>query len=381
MDFELTREDTMIRDAIRKWVSKECPRDVVSELDENNEFPRKLVKKLSKLGFSGMTVPEAYEGEGENLLGACLVAEEIAYSYPVLSQCYINTTFFAGAIFSRLGSKKQKETFLPKMAEGKTIVALALPEKDDPDAEFVETAAKQGDQEYIINGTKFYVPLADQADLILLLARTEENDGSALTFFCLESGREGISTSRTETMGNHGAGYCEVRLENVKVPVDSVLGGESMVGKASEQLKWIRDMALLSSAAIGVGMARGAFDYALQHAKQRVQFGQPIGRFPAINRMFAESTYHIEAARLLLYKAAWTIGRGKNYSRNIAMAKCFAAESAVESAMKGLQVLGGYGYTMEYDIQRYVRDSVALFSDGASLEFLKEGIGASLGLA
>ncbi|MCP4754401.1 MAG: hypothetical protein GY866_26255 [Proteobacteria bacterium] len=382
MDFELTRENTMIRQAIRDWVSKECPRDIVGELDERGEFPKKLYQKLSKLGFYGMTIAEEYEGEGKNMLGACLVAEEIAYAYPVLAACYSSPTFYGGAVISELGCDDQKERYLPELAKGKIMAALALSETDNTDAEVISTVAESDGEHFLITGTKSYVSLGDQADLIVLLAKTgeESGEGDISTHFCIDAKSEGITVTPVEKMGYKGANFCDVRCDGVRILANDILGGEEQLGKGREQLDAVRNIVLLSVAATAVGISRGAFDYALQHAKQRVQFDQPIGRFPAVNRKFAETAYKIDAARLLLYRAAWSADQGKAYAREAAMAKCFSAETAVGAAMEGLQTLGGYGYTMEYDIQRYIRDAVALLSAGASGDYLKERISAALGL-
>ncbi len=382
MDFELNRENSMIRSAIRDWVTKECTREVVGDLDEKGEFPGKLFKKLGKLGFSGMIIPEEYEGEGKNILGACLVVEEIAYAYPALASCYISPTFFGGAIISELGNEQQKDRYLSKIARKSAVTSLALSEPNDADAEIIlATADKQADG-YILNGEKAYVSLADQADLLIVLARTSESkEDDDLTLFCVDAKAEGIDIQPVETMGYRGANACNVQFKGVPlIPVD-ILGGEQNIGQGRRQMVLINDLVQLAYAASAVGMAQGAFDYALQHAKQREQFGQVIGRFPAIGHMLSDVACKIEAARLMVYRAAWMSDAGKSCSKEINMARCIGAEVAVKAAMDGLQVLGGYGYTMEYDIQRYVRDSVALFSSGKSLDSLKEQIGATFGIA
>jgi alkylation response protein AidB-like acyl-CoA dehydrogenase len=382
VDFELNREDTMIRDAIRDWVSKECTREVVGELDEMGAFPEKLFKKLSKLGFCGMIVPEEYEGEGKNILGACLVVEEIAFAYPALASCYISPTFFGGAIISELGSDEQKNRILSKIASKSNITSLAFSEPEDPDAEVIKAAAKKQGDGFVITGEKAYVSLADQADLLILLARTSDSEaGDDLTLFCLDGKADGIDIKHSETMGYRGANTCRISLTNVTAEPSDILGGEGQLGHGRRQLAVVNDLIQLAYAASAVGMAQGAFEYALQHAKQREQFGQVIGRFPAIGHMLTDGACKIDAARLMVYRAAWMANKGKICSKEIFMARCMGAEVAVKAAMDGLQVLGGYGYTMEYDIQRYIRDSVALFSVGKSLDSLKEHIGASYGLA
>jgi acyl-CoA dehydrogenase len=381
MDFELTRENLMVRDAIRNWVSKECGRDLVGELDEKGEFPRKLFKKLAKLGFSGMTVPEEFDGEGKNILGSCLVVEELSYAYPALASAFAIPAFCGGAALSELGSLQQKEETLPRIAKGDYIVSPAFSEKESADQEFTETEAVEDGDGFLISGTKDFVSLADQADLLLVSSRIkDQNEEGKLTLFCLDASLEGITIEPQENLGYRGASFCTIRLDKVRCSKDQVLGGEEKIGQGVEQREIINNYMLLVHSASAIGISRGAFDYALRHARERVQFGQKIGGFPAISHKLAEVFYKCEASRFMTYKAAWMADRGENFSKEAAMAKCIAAESAVSSAMEGLQILGGYGYTMEYDIQRYLRDSIATLFAGKSLDFLKDRIGATFGL-
>ncbi len=382
MDFELTREDMMIKNAIHDWVSKECARDVISELDEKGEFPKKLLKKLATLGFFGMTIPEEHGGEGRNILGACIVAEELASIFPALSECYAGSAFYGGAVISELGSDDQKKKYLPGCAKGKIITALAMTEADDdPDAEQIETEAVIHNDSYFITGKKRFVSLADKAGLLIVLAKTGgQEDGKDLTLFCLDSKADGVTITSVEKIGLKGANVCDIKLDNVEITGDAILGGADQLGEGRDQLKKIQDIALLYLASSAVGLGQGAFDYALKHARERVQFGQIIGKFPAISHKFSETAIKVDASRLLAYRAASLADKGKSYSREVFMAKCLACETAVNAAMEGLQVMGGYGYTMEYDIQRYVRDAMGLLSSGITADELKGRIGASLGL-
>jgi alkylation response protein AidB-like acyl-CoA dehydrogenase len=384
MDFKLSREDAMIKDAIYDWVSKECTRDVVAEMDEANEFPAKLAKKLSQLGFCGMMIPEESGGEGRNVLGACIVTETIATVYPALARWYTAPTFYGGAIISTLGSENQKQTYLPKCAAGKLAVALAHTEKDsDQDLAGIQTSAAKHEGLFRVSGDKQYISNADKADLLLVAARNENFDAEdqTLTFFCIKRKTPGVTVDPIEKLGYKGANFCRVRIDAAEVGEADILGGPDQLGRGDQQSEQILDIALLAVASEAVGLAQGAFDYTLSYAKQRVQFGQAIGKFNVIRDMLAEVAYDLEAARLLLYRAAWLADQQQPFSREISMAKCQASEAARRAAMDGLQIYGGYGYTMEYDIQRYVRDAMSLTTAGASLEFLKARIGAGYGLA
>jgi alkylation response protein AidB-like acyl-CoA dehydrogenase len=383
MDFKLSREDAMIKDAIHDWVSRECTREVIAEMDERNEFPAKLAKKLSQLGFCGMMIPEEIGGEGRNVLGACIITETIAAVYPALARWYTGPTFYGGAVISALGSEDQKQTYLPKCAEGRLAVALAPGETDaGSDPLRVQTSAKGRGDQFHVSGEKQYISNADKADL-LLAAALHENSGpgdQAFSFLCINTQKPGVTIEPVEKLGYKGANFCRVRIEATEVCKDDILGGPDQLGRGDQQWQQILDIALLAVTSEAVGLARGAFDYTLNYARQRVQFGQVIGTFNVIRNMLVELAYDIEAARLLLYRAAWLADQQKPFSREISMAKCRASETARRAAMDGLQIYGGYGYSMEYDIQRYVRDAMSLTTAGASLESLKARIGAGYGL-
>ena len=383
MDFKLSREDAMIKDAIHDWVSKECTREVIAEMDERNEFPAKLAKKLSQLGFCGMMIPEEIGGEGRNVLGACIITETIAAVYPALARWYTGPTFYGGAVISALGSEDQKQTYLPKCAEGRLAVALAPGETDaGPDPVRLQTSAKRRGDQFYVRGEKQYISNADKADLLLAAALHENSDpgDQAFSFLCINTQKPGVTIEPVEKLGYKGANFCRVRIEASEVCEDDILGGPDQLGHGDQQWQQILDIALLAVTSEAVGLARGAFDYTLNYARQRVQFGQVIGTFNVIRNMLVELAYDIEAARLLLYRAAWLADQQKPFSREISMAKCRASETARRAAMDGLQIYGGYGYTMEYDIQRYVRDAMSLTTAGASLESLKARIGAGYGL-
>lgn len=384
MDFKLSREDAMIKDAIYDWVSKECTRDVIAELDDGDKFPAKLTKKLSQLGFCGMMIPEELGGEGRNVLGACIVTETIALVYPALARWYTGPTFYGGAVISTLGSEDQKRAYLPKCASGKMTVALAHTESyTGPDLTRIQTTAKKNGNQFQISGEKQYISNADKADLLLVAAWNENFDfgDQALTFFCVKPKTSGVTVEPIKKLGYKGVNFCRVRIDAAEVGEEDILGGPDKRGGGDQQWQQILDIALLAVTSEAVGLAQGVFDYTLDYARQRVQFGQAIGKFNVIRNMLAEVAFDLEAARLMLYRAAWLADQQQPFSREISMAKCRAAETARRAAMDGLQIYGGYGYTMEYDIQRYLRDAMSLTTAGASLESLKARIGAAYGLS
>jgi alkylation response protein AidB-like acyl-CoA dehydrogenase len=329
-------------------------------------------------------IPEEIGGEGRNVLGACIITETVAAVYPALARWYTGPTFYGGAVISALGSEDQKQTYLPKCAEGRLAVALAPGETDaGPDPVRVQTSAKRRGDKFHVSGEKQYISNADKADLLLAAAIHENSDSGdqAFSFLCINTKKPGVTIEPVEKLGYKGANFCRVRIEATEVCEDDILGGPDHLGRGDQQWQQILDIALLAVTSEAVGLAQGAFDYTLNYARQRVQFGQVIGTFNVIRNMLVELAYDIEAARLLLYRAAWLADQQKPFSREISMAKCRASETARRAAMDGLQIYGGYGYSMEYDIQRYVRDAMSLTTAGASLESLKARIGAGYGLS
>ncbi|MCP4114533.1 MAG: hypothetical protein GY737_03880 [Desulfobacteraceae bacterium] len=377
MDFELNSEERMIQKAVRDFVTKELPQGVVRELDDMGQFPAKQLTALAKLGFLGMTVPEALGGEGENIVGACIVAEELAMGYPALAACYCNAVFNSGAVLAALGSDEQQSRLLPGIARGERWVALALAEGDE-DLEQVSTRADAEGSGFVISGEKKLVALGDVADMFLIFARTGTGDERALFF--VDAAAPGITLNRVETLGCRGENLVNVALDRVRVENQAILGGMDRRITAPEQLEMIRNFQLLGIGAQALGMAQGAFGLGLAHAKKRVQFDRVIGKFTAIQEKFSDLICEIVGAKFLVYNAALRASAGKKITREAAMAKTAAARIAVKASMDGLQVFGGYGYSMEYDIQRYVRDAAGTLSAGVSNDSLGLIIAESMGL-
>lgn len=380
MDFGLSRENVMIKDAIRDWLTKECTRELIAQLDESDAFPIKLLRKLAKLGFCGMTIPEEQGGEGRNILATCIVVEQIATLYPALARSFAGKTLLGGALIDGLGSDQQKETYLSTCAKGKLLVALAHTQK--PKAEKPFTAHENG-VNYVLNGEKHFVTNADQAQLLLVSTGVDtcENKKDELpAWFLVDPGLDGVLVRPVEKVGYKGARYCTVDFDNVLLSRSDLLGGEASAGKGADHWDRIMDFLLLAVAAEAVGMAQGAFDYTLKHARQRVQFGQAIGKFAAIRSCFAKMACAIDAARLMLYRTCWLADQNQPFHREVSLTNFSACETAHRCSMEGLQIYGGYGYTMEYDIQRYVRDSVGLAMTGTSQSTVSAWIGSGLGL-
>ncbi len=381
MDFELTEDQRLIRNTIRDFVQKECPDRLVREMDEKHEIPSELFDKLAALGVCGLTIPQEYGGAGPNLLGALIVYEELARQWPALSWVYCMAVFYGGTHVTELGNDRQKEEFLPQLAKGKLLLSYALTEPNaGSDLGSCQTMGiAQGDG-FIINGQKTYITGADCANYWLTLVKTGKDlpTRDAFTMFIIDSKAPGTEVRPLEKIGFKGINSCEIFFNDVYVPRQNILGGPDKFGKGWEQMLHTLLAERLELAADGVGIAQGALDKALSFAKERIQFGQPIINFQAISHKLAEMATEVEAARLLLYYAAWLKEQGKPCQAESAMAKLFACDVAKRNAEQGVLISGGHGYMMESEMQRYYRDSLAIVIGGGTPEIQKETISREL---
>ena len=382
MNFHLTDEQEFIQATIRKFIANECPRDVARELDAGRLFPGELLQELAGLGFCGLTVPEEYGGAGRNLLGAIMVIDELATICPTLAGAFAGIALRGGHVISALGSEKQRRDLLPAVADGSILFSYALGDAADRAADDPHPTTTRHEGTFYLSGTRTHVALADQADCLLTLARTDEDAGPehGSTIFIVDTSLPGIQLTEIEQVGFQGIGLYRVAFDEVSVPAEAILGGVDRLNRGWEQARQIRAVQHIETAAYGLGIARGAYDYASDYAGERVQFGQPIAQFEAIQHMLVDVATEIRATRLLLYQAGWLADQGRPFGLEAAMAGVRATELARKAALQGLHILGGYGYTTEYDAQRYVRDSLALLDGAETSELLKNRIGELLGL-
>lgn len=383
MNFELTDEQKDIRDTIRKFMVRECSREVASQLDGRGEFPGEMLKKIVGMGFCGLNIAEEYGGAGPNTLGALVVVEELSTIYPVLGGAYIAPTFCGGKNISRLGSEYQKNQYLPGLADGSLIFTCGLTEPggDYKGVVQTETTAVVDGDDFILNGVKSFVRLASRAHYILTLTRTDSGNQRDLSFFIVDIKSPSITITNTEKVGHNGFSLCEVVFSNVRVSKENLLGGPAGLNQGWGQYLRILESEHMEIAACGLGIAQGAYDYAVNYARERVQFNRPIVEFEAIQHMLVDMALDIQAARLLTYRAGWLADKGAPCLLEAAMARAHAGKAAQKAAFQCVQILGGYGYTMEYDAQRYLRDSLVLLNGGGTIEILKSSIGELLDLS
>jgi len=379
MDFALTEEQGFIRDTIQKVVAKECEREAIKRMDEEKIFPENLFRKVADIGLCALTVPEAYGGGGPNALGAVIVTAELAAIYPALAGIFATQSLCGGQVIADLGTEAQKNRYLPAVIDGSALMTLALMEPEQGYEETgSRTTARADGENLILNGTKTFVRMADRAAFMITRVAIG-GPGGVPAFVIVDVSSPGIGVRSLEQVGFHGMSLCEVSLSSVAIPVSERLGGDA--DASTEQKKWERVMSAehLAVAACGMGLARGAYDYALNYARERVQFGRPIIKFGAIQEMLVDMAQQARVANLLTCQAASMVDQGRDCLAEIIQARLAATEAARKASLHGVQIFGGYGYAMEYDAQRYLRDAMVLLSGGGTRQVLSNTLGSLWG--
>jgi len=358
MQFALTKDMEMLRKSVREFATKKIA-PFANEWDEKHYFPYKeAVKPMGELGFFGTVIPEEYGGDDMGWLAAMIVTEEIARASSSLRvQINMQTLGCAYTIF-KYGTEEVKKKYVPKLVNADYIGGFGITE---PDAgsdimAMVSTAEDKGDH-WLLNGSKTWISNANVADVIIYYAYTDKTQGSkGMSAFVVEMKNfNGIKTSKLEKMGSHSSPTGEIFLTDCKVPKENLLG---KVGDGAKIVFSSLNQTRLSAAAGGVGLAQACLDASIKYCNQRKQFGKPIGEYQMNQDMIAQMSTEIEAARLLVYKAAWSKDQGNlNNGLEVAQAKYFSGEVATKCATFAMRILGAYGYSTEYPVARYYRDA------------------------
>ena len=360
MDLRLTEEHKMIRKMVRQFAEKEVA-PIAAEMDEKGEVPFENIKKMGELGLMGLTVSEEYGGAGMDTVSYCIAVEEIskACASTAVVMAVQNSLVCHG--IEKFGTEDQKQRFLVPLAEGRFIGAFALTEPEaGSDAAAQKTTLVLDGDEYIVNGSKNFITSGGFADVILLFGMTDKSQGyRGISALLVEKGTPGFSVGKEEDkLGIRASNTCELVFEDCRVPVANRLGEE---GEGFKIAMANLDAGRISVGAQALGIAEAAYQAALEYAKVREQFGQPIAHFQGIQWMLADMATRIEASRLLVYNAALAKDRAKEtggrYSKEAAMAKLYASETASWVADLAIQIHGGYGYIKEYPVERYYRDA------------------------
>ena len=356
MDFELTDEQKDIKKAAREFAERMFP-EFTEECDLNETFPRALWKKACDLGFVGVFIDEAYGGPGLGLLENVLIMEEFCR---VDAGCAGVTLTTLGSEFILLyGREEQKKKYLPGLTKGETIMGMAITEPDaGSDTASITTTARRLKDHYVINGNKMFITNGSIADVIVILCLTHENEkvkSKRQSAILVETNRKGFEANQLKRkLGMRASNTAELHFSEVEVPLENLIG--EVEGEGFYQLMDVFNRTRVTVAVINVGVGQGGLEKAIQYAKQRKQFGVPIGSFQGIQFKLAEMASWIEAARALCYKAASMVDHGKIDPKLISMAKWFAGEVGVKVIDEVVQIHGGYGYLGEYGIERLYRD-------------------------
>jgi len=355
MDFRPTEEQELLRRTVREFAEAEI-RPHVMEWDEAQHFPMDLLPKLAALGLTGVQHAEEYGGAGLSAVDYCICIEELARVCPAIALSVAAHNGLCSAHIATFGTEEQKRRFLPRLLRGEVLGAWGLTEAGaGSDAAGMRTTAVRQGQCWVITGAKTFITHGRIGGVMVVIAVTDRSKGHrGISAFIVEQGTPGMTAGKKENkLGMRASDTSEVIFDNCRVPVDQLLGDE---GQGFINTLQVLDGGRIGIAALSVGLAQGAYEAALNYAKERRQFGQPIGEFQAIQWKLADNATRIEAARLLTYRAADLRDQGARTTRESSIAKLFASEIAVKAADDSVQIHGGYGFVKDYPAEKYFRD-------------------------
>lgn len=359
MDFGFTEEQRMLRDSVRKLLQKHATPDYVRKHDRERTYPEELFQAWAQAGLLGLPFPEEYGGVGGSLMDMVIVAEEIARVSADLVMAYTGG-IFCGLNVLRKASEEQKRYWLPKFLAGEIKFSISMSEPDaGSDIGAMRTTAVKDGNEWVIDGQKIWASTAGaKSNVICLYVKTDTKAHyrQGLSLFLVDNDTPGLTLRKLDMLGRRATGTYELTFDKVRVPPDRLVGGEN---KGWDCVMSGLQVERATSSAGNVGAAQGVIDLALQYAKDRKQFGRAIGANQAIAHMLADMQTEVEAARTLMWRAAWMVSSGQDALREITMAKLFTSETYVKVANQAMQILGGMGYSEEFDMARLYRDARA----------------------
>jgi len=354
MDFDLSDELVAAQELARDFAEKEIAPTAAKD-DKEHTFRRDLISKMGELGFYGCVIPESYGGNGLGFLALALITEEIARVHSAI-RVFMNMQVGPALALLRFGSEELKKRWIPPLIRGESVGCFAITEPDaGSDVAAMRTTAVRDGDSYTLNGSKIWIsnaPVADSALIYAVTDRSQKHRG--ISAFYADLHQPGVSRRALDALGVHASPLGELTFENFRVPAENLIGKE---GEGFKICMWQLNQTRLSCAAGALGVARAAKEAAVSYANQREQFGQKIGQFQMIQDVIAQMVVHEEAARLLVYRAAWLADRGQPNNLEVSIAKYTAAEAAAYAADGALKILGAYGYSTEFPVERYLRDS------------------------
>jgi alkylation response protein AidB-like acyl-CoA dehydrogenase len=355
MDFEFTEEQRMLRRMVREFAEREiAPR--AEEIDATDEFPDDLFCRMGEVGLLGLPFPPRYGGSDADYHAMVIALEEIARVSGSMAITLDAHTSLCCEPIHGFGTEEQRQKYLPPLLSGEKIGAFGLTEPQaGSDAGATQTRAVRDGNEWVVNGQKIYITNGSIADVVVFTAKTNPEKGTrGISSFIVEKGTPGFKPGRDEKkMGLKGSVTSELFFEDCRIPAGNLLGEKN---QGFKQFLVTLDAGRVAIAAMAVGLAQGAFERSVGYAKEREQFGRPIADFQAIRWMLADMATEIDAARLMVHRAAWLKEKGKRYTREASMAKLLATEMSERVCHKAIQIHGGYGYVREYEVERMYRD-------------------------
>ena len=379
MDFELSDEHKLFRDTMRSFVNREI-KPVAREYEHAGRYPTEIVETMKGMGLFGLTIDESYGGMGADLITLAIAFEEIARGWMGVAGI-LGSHGLACKMIGKWGTEDQKAKYLPGLATGQRRTCIALTEPDaGSDLQSVTTRAVRDGDEYILNGTKTWITNARFADPMPVLCKTDpllEPRHRGMSVLLVAAGTPGFTVLRDMgKLGYKGPESCEVLFEDCRVPAANLLGG--VEGRGMVQVLGALEVGRINVAARAVGVAQASYDHALAYSQQRHAFGQPISGFQAVQHKLADMATEIHAARLLTWWAAWQADRSDRADTETGMAKLFASEMALKASLDAMRIHGGYGYSTEFEVERFYRDAPLMAIGEGTSDILRGVIARSL---
>jgi len=356
MDFQLTEEQKMFQSMVRDFANN-VVKPEAARIDEEGKYPAGIIKKAAELGIFGITIDEKYGGSGGDYLSMTLCSEELARASAGVATIFLANLSLACYPIYKFGTEEQKKKYVTPIAKGEKICCFALTEPGaGSDAAAMQTTATRDGDNFVLNGNKIFITNGAEASIAVVFATEDKSKGNkGISAFIVESNTPGYSVGKLEhKMGIHGSSTTELIFENCRIPKANQLG-ES--GRGLRYALESIDSSRVTVGAQALGISQAAFDDAISYAQTRVQFGKPLAQHQAIQWMLADMATQIDAARMLVYRAAWLKDQGLPYMKESAMAKLYAAEISSFVTNKAMQIHGGYGYCRDYPMERYLRDA------------------------
>ena len=378
MDFELSPEHEQLRRELRTFFEREAPVDVVAQHDRDEQFNAALYGKIAALGLCGLAFGEEYGGSDADQISICIAVEEVARATAALAYAWLPTATFCAKGLARFGTEEQKKELLPRIAAGELRMAMGLTEPEaGSDLTHLTTRAVREGTDFVVRGQKVFTTGADTAGYIFAFVRTDPSATASrgLSVLLVPTGARGVTIRPLRKLAGQATHTCEVFLDDVRVPERSLVGE---AGHGSRIIFDLMDGERIYVGAEGTGLGQGALDMALAYAKQREQFGKPIIEHQAVAHLLADMAMDVQTARLITWNAAWKLQQGLDCTLEASMAKVYGSEAGTRCANRGMQILGGYSYMVEYGMERYWRETKLYEIAGGTNQVLRNVIARRL---